>query len=335
MWTEAGRIRTRFDLVHVSAFPYGWPMACGLRLARRQAIPFLVTPFLHLGDWEDRGDRTRSAYLSPALLGLLRAADGIFVQTELERGALVDRGLPPERLVHIGMGVDAAECTGGDRRRARQQWQLPESELVVGHLANQSAEKGTIDLLRAAEQCWRSGARFSVVLAGPSMPNFERFWSRFTSREQVRRLGVLSDEQKRDFFAAIDLFALPSRSDSFGLVLLEAWANGVANLAYSAGGIAEVVRHGRDGWLVACGDVARLAAGLHRLLADSDLRRRLGAEGRERTLQHFRWQDKLSRVREVYARVRAKKQAGEGCLPPALPAPRGARRLVTSQPPPP
>ena len=41
------------------------------------------------------------------------------------------------------------------------------------------------------------------------------------------RLGVLSERQKRDFFAGIDVFALPSRSDSFGLVLLEAWANGV------------------------------------------------------------------------------------------------------------
>ena len=58
----------------------------------------------------------------------------------------------------------------------------------------------------------------------------------------MRRLGPLTDAEKRDFFAGIDLFALPSRSDSFGLVLLEAWANGVANVAYRAGGVADVIQ---------------------------------------------------------------------------------------------
>ena len=69
------------------------------------------------------------------------------------------------------------------------------------------------------------------------------------------RLGVLDDQQKRDFFAGLDVFALPSRSDSFGLVLLEAWANGLPNVAYRAGGPADIIRHDIDGLLARCGDV--------------------------------------------------------------------------------
>jgi glycosyltransferase involved in cell wall biosynthesis len=250
MWQAAGRTDQRFALVHATAFPYAWPIVCGLRLARRLRVPFLLTPFLHLGDPEDPGDRTRRAYLHPALLALIHAADRIFVQTELERAALLNQGVPARKMILLGMGVDVAECTGGDRQRARAKWRVADGEVVIGHLANNSDEKGSVDLLRAAERLWQAGRRIQLVLAGPEMPNFRSFWDRYGARDRVHRLGVLSEEEKRDFYAGIDLFALPSRSDSFGIVLLEAWANGVPNVGYRAGGIAELIRPGVDGLLV-------------------------------------------------------------------------------------
>jgi glycosyltransferase involved in cell wall biosynthesis len=305
MWNAVSRPATGFDLVHATAFPYAWPIVCALRLARRLRVPFLLTPFLHLGNPEDPGDRTRKSYLSPALLALARAADGIFVQTEVEQTALIKCGIGEEKIVLQGMGVDGAECTGGDRSRARQEWGVGASEVVVGHLANNSLEKGTVDLLCAAEQAWQQGKRFQVVLAGPEMPNFQRFWKSYSSSPWLRRLGVLTAEQKKDFFASVDIFALPSRSDSFGLVLLEAWANGIPNLAYRAGGVAAVVHHESDGLLVGCGDIAGLSAALGHLVKDGELRRRLGAAGKERTRKEFQWDEKLDVVRGVYRQLGA------------------------------
>jgi glycosyltransferase involved in cell wall biosynthesis len=304
MWRMGARTDHSFDLVHATAFPYAWPIICGLRLARRLQAPFVLTPFLHLGDPDDPRDRTRRAYLRPALLALIHAADRIFVQTELERDALLEHGVAPEKLILLGMGVDIAECTGGSRQRARREWQIADHEVVIGHLANKSREKGTVDLLRAAERLWHAGRRFRLVLAGPEMANFRSFWENFGSRQRVNRLGVLSEEQKRDFYAGIDLFALPSRSDSFGLVLLEAWANGVPNVAYRAGGIAELIHPDDDGLLVRCGDVEALAGALRRLMADGSLRHRLGVSGRNRVTRDFQWKHKLSRVRFVYQELK-------------------------------
>src|SRR5262249_40190678 len=166
MWRDAGREDESFDLVHASAFPYGWPLACGLRLARRLGVPFVLTPFLHLGDPEDPRDRTRRIYLSPALLSLVRAADRVFVQTELEREALIAKGISDWKIVLQGLGVDLDACTGGDRMRARSSWGLTDDQVVVGHLANNSREKGSVDLLRGAEIAWAGGHRFQLVLAG-------------------------------------------------------------------------------------------------------------------------------------------------------------------------
>ncbi len=301
MWADAGRIGERFDVVHATAFPYGWPLTCARRLARRLGVPFVLTPFVHLGDPADPRDRTRRAYTTPALLDLARSADRVLVQTEGERDALRERGVPAERLVMQGMGLDRASCTGGDRARARAAWGIGTGEVVVGHLANNSREKGTVDLLRAAGRARSAGARFHLVLAGPEMANFRSFWQGHRPAGPVRRLGPLDEEGKRDFFAGIDVFALPSRSDSFGLVLPEAWANGVPNVGYRAGGVGWVIRDEEDGLLAPCGDVRALAAALTRLAADADLRRRLGEAGRERTRHEFDWDEKLRLVREVYA----------------------------------
>ncbi len=300
MWRDAGSLDEPFDIVHATAFPYAFPIVCGLRLARRLGVPFVLTPFLHLGDPDDPHDPTRRAYTTPALLSLVHAADTVFVQTDGERQELLRHGVAVDKLVLQGLGVDSAECTGGDRQRARAAWGVEPDAVVIGHLANNSVEKGTVDFLRAAKMLWSKGHHFYVVLAGPEMPNFLRYWESFGDTAQVRRLGVLNDEQKRDFFAGLDIFCLPSRSDSFGLVLLEAWANGLPNVAYRAGGLADVLHHEQDGLLVRCGDVEELARQLERLITDSALRQQLGHSGWARTEKEFRWGDKLDLVRTVY-----------------------------------
>src|SRR5207237_2839523 len=230
-------------------------------------------PFLHLGDPDDPRDPTRRAYTAPPLRALLRSADCVFAQTESERAELRHLGVAEKRIVLQGLGVDPAECSGGDRIAARARWNVRAGEVVVGHLANNSEEKGSVDLLRAAVLLWQRGAPLRLVLAGPEMPNFQRAWRLFASAaHSVCRLGVLDDQQKRDFFAAIDVFALPSRSDSFGLVLLEAWANGAPCVGYRAGGLPWVIRDGVDGLIVRCGDLDGVGAALRRVEEDGEVR---------------------------------------------------------------
>jgi glycosyltransferase involved in cell wall biosynthesis len=310
MWRDAGRYDGPLDAIHATAFPYSFPIACGLRLARRRGVPFFVTPFLHFGDPDDPHDHTRRQYTAPHLRWLLRQADGVFVQTRAERDLAVALGVSEPRVHLQGLGVEPAECTGGNRERAREAWGARQDEVVVGHLANNSVEKGTVDLLRAAERAWARGQRFRVVLAGPEMPNFRTFWDGFAAKARVTRLGVLSDSQKRGFFAGIDVFALPSRTDSFGLVLLEAWANAKPTLVYRAGGPAELVRDGIDGLHARCGDIDVLTGQLDRLVADKGLRQGLGEKGLARIEREFQWKGKLELVRNLLANRLAAAPAG-------------------------
>src|SRR5262245_25329941 len=99
MWRAAVRPDAHYDVVHATAFPYGWPLACGLRLARRLGVPFVLTPFVHTGDPDDPRDPMRRAYTQPALLSLAHAAARVFVQTEVERQALAEAGVDAGKLV--------------------------------------------------------------------------------------------------------------------------------------------------------------------------------------------------------------------------------------------
>jgi glycosyltransferase involved in cell wall biosynthesis len=304
--------KERFDVVHAACFPYSWPMECGRRMARRLRVPFLLTPFVHTGDPDNPRDRTRRGYTREAFVGLARDADRVFVQTEGERQVLQACGVAADRFVMQGMGLDVAGCTGGDSAQAQKEWGVVPGETVVGHLSNNSREKGTVDLLKAAQRAWDQGARLRVVLAGPAMPNFRSFWDRFTPRGPVVRLGVLTERQKKDFFAGIDVFALPSRCDSFGLVLPEAWANEKPCVVYRAGGLPWVVQDGCDGLVVPCGDLGALAAALVRLAWDEELRRRLGAAGWGRVEGgEFNWEAKLGVVREAYQEASRERQRPE------------------------
>jgi glycosyltransferase involved in cell wall biosynthesis len=281
------------DLVHATAFPYGWPLRCALTLARRRRVPFVLTPFLHLGDLDDPTNRVRRGFTQPALLAILRAADRIFAQTRQEYDTILKLGIPAERVILQGLGVDVAECSGGNRDRWRAQHGIGQDEVVVGHLANLSAEKGSNDLVTAT-----GGQPFRLILAGPTMPSFHGAGT---------LLGELSDTERRDFFAGIDLFALPSVVDSFGLVLLEAMANGVPCVGYNAGGIPGVIRHEVDGLIVPCNPGA-LAEALVRLAQDADLRRRLGEAAREKALASG-WDEKLEIVENVYRDVVPRQRA--------------------------
>jgi glycosyltransferase involved in cell wall biosynthesis len=301
MWKDAESYNGPLDAVHALAFPYSFPIVCGLRLAHRRNVPFYLTPFLHLGDPLDPSDYTRKQYTKPHLKWLLEQADGVFVQTRFERDAVIELGVDECRVFLQGLGVDPSECTGGDRERMRARLGIGPDEVVVGHFANNSAEKGTCDLLMASERLSQKGEKFRVVLAGPEMKNFKTFWETYRAKEKVMRLGVLSEKAKRDFFAAIDLFALPSRTDSFGLVLLEAWVNKKPNLVYRAGGPAELVRDGFDGLHALCGNVEHLSSQLGRLIADRKLRVELGENGFSRIDREFQWENKLALVRDVFA----------------------------------
>ena len=109
----------------------------------------------------------------------------------------------------------------------------------------------------------------------------------------------VSQDKLLEFYSECDVLALPSKTEGWGLSLMEAMACGKPVVASRVGGVPELVRDGIDGILVEPGDVRGLAEALIRLLTDSSLRREMGLAGQSR-ISEFSWDDTARVAMEAY-----------------------------------
>jgi glycosyltransferase involved in cell wall biosynthesis len=153
---------------------------------------------------------------------------------------------------------------------------------------------------------WERGTDATFVMAGSTMlDKFRRYYDELPDevRAKCRWLGFISDEDKRDLNAAGQVFCMPSRTDSFGIVYLEAWLNGVPVIGANAGGVPEIISDGVDGYLVEFGDVAALANRIQLLLQRPDTADAMGQAGTRKVLAEHTWDHKIARIAEIYQSV--------------------------------
>jgi phosphatidyl-myo-inositol dimannoside synthase len=103
----------------------------------------------------------------------------------------------------------------------------------------------------------------------------------------VHFISGISQDELGAWYAACEVFALPSRGEGFGLVYLEAMAYGKPVIAGAHGGAPEIVEDGVTGYLVPHGDLPQLATALAALLDDAELRQKMGARGQSRVQREF------------------------------------------------
>jgi glycosyltransferase involved in cell wall biosynthesis len=183
------------------------------------------------------------------------------------------RQLGAERVRVIPSGVDLPPEVGEEAE--------PPEVLYAGRL---SPEKGVLELVEAAQ-----GMNFIAAGDGPL-------------RAQVPQArGFVPHDELQRLYGRAAVVACPSRREGFGVVCLEAMAHARPVVATAVGGLRDLVVDGETGLVVPPRDPAALRRALERLLGDAELRRRLGAAGRERARTHFSWQLVTAATLDVYA----------------------------------
>jgi glycogen synthase len=258
----------------------------------------------HLGAGARPGaDALSRFYTMRHQLAIAGASRALVAQTPTEKGFYTSRGIPADRIVVAGQGVVPERVSGGDGPGFRRRHGIS-SPLVVS-LSAMSRDKGTEHLVNAVRRLWSAGSPVELVLAGALLEPFSHFLDTLPAadRQRIRVLGPVSDQEKRDLLAAADVFALPSRTESFGIVYLEAWTYGVPVIGARTWGVSDVIRDGEDGLLVPFGDVSALAAAIQRLLDQPELRAALGGRGARKVRELYTWDLVYARIRDLYLQV--------------------------------
>ena len=305
-----------YDLIHAHYWLSG---VAALALKTRWSVPVLQM-FHTLGRLKNRVARS-AAELEPAVrveeeTRIVSEADRIVAANVVERAELLrDYAAHASRIATIPCGVDTDLFTPGDRAEARRRLGLDDRPVLlwVGRMA---PIKGLDTLLDTVARLREGGQDMRLLVVGGDAD--EPTSGHETSlRHRIARLGLVDSvrfvgPQPQSvlplYYAAADLTVLPSYYESFGMVALEAMACGSPVIASRVGGLITTIRDGVTGFLVRDGDVGALAERIESLVADPELRWRLGREGVRWAAQH-RWPCVAEAVCKEYASLESRATA--------------------------
>jgi len=288
--------RHQADVVFGSCFPYlHMYYADMLKCVHR--MPVVYSGALHLADGP----------VSGLVLTTIRRASAYIAYTSYERDYLVRCGIDGAKIHVVGPGVDSAPFETADGRTFRARHGLNDVP-VVAFIGRQASGKGIDTLLYAMRVVWETMPEARLVIAGSRFDfsdRLEEIVAEFEPQERQRIVFVndFDEQEKAEIYAACDLLVAASRSESFGIVYLEAWASGKPVIGCRIGAVASVIEDGWDGLLVPYGDVGALAQAILRMLSDQALRVQMGDRGRRKVLPNYTWDNVALRFREVYRSV--------------------------------
>jgi D-inositol-3-phosphate glycosyltransferase len=251
----------------------------------------------------------------------VRESAAVTAASEIEVGELLDLyGADPARLHIIPCGVDPDVFRPMRQMDAREALGRDQCERIVLFVGRIEQIKGIDVLLRALGLLFFRRPEFRndlclLVVGGALDPNDD---SPETEKvEELRRLvhqhrmeanvsfvGSLDQQRLALFYAAADVCAVPSLTESFGLVALEAMACGTPVVGTRVGGLQMLIEHGESGLLVPAGDYQALAEAIAEILSDHRLRMHLAHGARDRA-EHFTWRSVGDKVEALYERILA------------------------------
>lgn len=304
LWARIATILAtqRFDMVH---FASPLPLALlGPPILRRTGIPYAVS--VHGGEFI-AGVRLARPLMQRALG---EAAVALPVSTFTQQAVL--RLLPdPPPMEIVTPGVDPTRFAPFAEAAADPGLRAPGGGRIILSVSRLVARKGPATLIAAlpAVLARHPDTVLAIVGDGTDRRRLERAARRHGVTGAVRFLGPQPWDRLGGYYAAADIFALPTRerfwgleTEGFPLVYLEAAGAGLPTVAGAAGGVGEAVVEGQTGFIVDGHSPAETASALIRLLDDPALARRMGSAGRERVIAQFTWDDVAERFASVLAK---------------------------------
>ena len=209
--------------------------------------------------------------------------DGVIAPSESIARLIKRRGVEvPIRVVPTG--IDVGAFAAGDGRRFRAKFKVPEKAFVIGHVGRLAPEKNLGYLAEAAAVFLKRvpEAWFLVVGGGPSEDEVRQTMEQHGVAERLVMAGKHTGKALADAYNAMDVFAFASFTETQGMVLSEAMAAGRPVVALNASGVREVMRDGKNGFMLPKNAAAaRFANALERLYRDGARRKEFSAGARE------------------------------------------------------
>lgn len=276
----------QIDLIHANSAAAG---IAAVKAAKRCQVPVVYTAHGVFGHNEKEMT--------------LNACDRIVCVSEFVRRDAIKKGFAQAKLVTHYSGVDTSHFMPRPERKEmeRQKWGIPADAFTIALVARVKnlQDKGHQEILDVLQTCEQAKDwHLLIVGTGRGMPKLKYQIARAQLGSRVHCTGhCLAVAQA---LAAADAAVLPSKFETFGLVLAEAMAMALPAVAYAVGGTPEVIADGKSGFLVRRGDLAALQQRLQLLKDDPAMRSAMGKQARQSIIERFSKEQMVDKMQKLY-----------------------------------
>jgi glycosyltransferase involved in cell wall biosynthesis len=268
---------------------YKAPDVLGPTLCRSFQIPY----FIFQGIYSTRRKKDWRTWPGYALNRYaLARAQHVFSNRREDHKNLA-RVVPENRLSYVRPGIHPEQFVYSEsaRERLRSQWGVGQTPVIISAAMFRPGVKtrGLSVVLRACGKLLNKGASFFLVIAGDGRQKaLLQALAQRSVPGRVRFVGKIPRDRMAEIYSAGDMFAFPGIRESLGMVYLEAQSCGIPVVAFLNGGIPEVVRDGKTGFLVPMHDIDRFTSAMELLLRNPTLRNTMGETAARYVREHHR-----------------------------------------------
>lgn len=299
-----------FNLVHLHSI-FLWPTLAAARAARQAKVPYVVAPRgMLVKDLVHR----KSSFIKNAWLTLFERqtfenAATLHVTSTIEADEARKFGYKFPPIINIPNGVDIPERETlkviSEKLNSKESFHISRFTfhrylLFLGRINWKKGLDRLIPALKHVPEPTR------LVLAGNDEENYrptlEALAREHSVLDRIDFIGPVSGDQKTELLANAIALVLPSYSENFGLVVLEAMSYGTPVVVTPEVGAAEIVREGEAG-VVVNGDPDKLGPALANLVTDPDHCREMGERGRQLVIGKYSWDAVAGRMEEAYKAI--------------------------------
>lgn len=208
------------------------------------------------------------------------------------------------QIMIIPNGIDLDKFNGLNRENARSEMRIPNDDIIVTFVGTLRPVKGVKYLIQAMDLIHKKNADIKLMLVGdgPDRQELERMTEELELKDVVVFVGKVPNEKIPMYMTASDIFILPSLSEGFPIVNLEAMASGLPVIVTKVGGLPEIVNEGENGFLVEPKNPEQLADKILMLMEDNNLRYKI-SENNKKKAKDFSWENVIDQLGGVFIEI--------------------------------